>query len=140
MAGGKLKRKQDWPILLSAYLNDRAGMPFVRGKNDCMIFCADCILELTGTDPAPELRNYKTKKGADKIIKSFGKSIEDIITSKLGEPKPITKAMRGDIVLFNHNGDPCGGVVDESAKNAAFVTENGLCRIPLKNCLKAWGY
>lgn len=134
-------RKENWPILLSEFLQKRAGMPFKWGENDCMLFCSDCVLELTGYDPAYDIRGkYKSKLKALKVIDGFGEDVSEIINARIGQSKPVTKAMRGDVVTLMNDGRVCGGIVDESGKRAAFVSEKGLLRIPLRDCLKAWGY
>lgn len=135
-------RHADWPLRLSAFLQERQKMDFVWGENDCMIFCSDAVLRLTGQDPAAEIRGtYNDLEGALGVIAGYGENVEAIIEAKLGQSKPKGFANRGDIATYEHNGLICGGVVDDTGRRAAFVMpEKGLTRIPLKLCKRVWGY
>lgn len=136
-----IERKENWPTLLSEFLAERAKETFEWGKNDCMLFCSDCVFTLTGYDPAYDIRGkYDNKIGALKVIDGFGDDVSEIINARIGQSKPVKMAMRGDVVTLMNDGRICGGIVDESGKRAAFVSEKGLLRIPLRDCIKAWGY
>lgn len=142
MAQQAIRRFEDWPRRLTAFLAEKKDLPFSWGENDCMLFCADAVLALTGTDLAEEFRGqYDTKDGADSALDQYGNSLEYVLSYKLGQAKPIGFASRGDIVLFAHDGQDCGGVVDESGRRVAlFIDGRGLSRVPLSACRVAWGY
>lgn len=137
-----MTRFETWPMILSDILRERQTMPFQWGVNDCMLFCSDVVYALTGEDPAAEIRGtYDDEMSAYNVIGYYGDTVEAIIEAKLGESKSVSFAARGDIVTYNCNGRMCGGVVDDTARRAAFIMpEKGLTRIPLKLCLSAWGY
>lgn len=141
MAKQALTRLENWPIILDAFCKKKDGETFAWGKNDCILFCADAVSELTGVDLAQDIRGtYATQDEAALIISQFGSSVEDIITHYLGEPKPVHYAQRGDIVTFNSANGVTAGIVDASGKYALMWSENGLARLPLLNCLNAWEY
>ena len=132
-------RFEDWPVRLSAFLEASIDKPFVWGECDCMIFCADAILEMTGLDKAYDVRGtYDTKEEADEIIAVYGENVEALLDDRLGERKSVKFCHRGDIVTYDYQGTICAGVVDDTGKRAAFMTETGLTRIPLKLCRTAW--
>lgn len=136
-----MTRSQNWPSLLASFLRDRAGAPFVWGSNDCLLFCADLVQELTGEDLASEFRgHYNTAADANALIEPYG-GVEGVLTAKLGEPKLIGFANRGDIAVFAHGGVACAGAVDESGARVVFFAEGrGMVRLPLRVCTRAWGY
>ena len=142
MESPRLTRREDWPMRLSAFLTERAAMPFIWGQNDCMMLAADAVLALTDTDLAADLRGtYDTAELAGDEMAGFGTSVEDILDARLGISKPLANAMRGDIVTFEGADGICAGVLDDSGRRVALVSkEQGLVRIPLARCRYAWGY
>lgn len=139
---GIMRRLENWPILLAEFFERRKDMPFEWGVNDCMIFCSDGVLALTGTDPAADIRGtYSDQDGAAKVIAGFGDSVEAIIEAK--GFKRVEKAFshRGDVVTYQCGERVCGGIIDETARRGVFVLPNrGLTRIPLKHCSNVWTY
>lgn len=135
-----MKRFEEWPRILTDFLRERQGVPFEWGQNDCLLFCADAIQAMTGEDLGADVRGtYTDEAGALEVIETFGESVEDILSQRLGEPKPISYAMRGDIVTLESGGRLCAGVVDETGRRAAvFVEGRGLARVKLADCHQAW--
>jgi hypothetical protein len=137
------KRFENWPARLSDYLAQRQNMPFEWGTNDCIFLAVDCALALTGVDfGAPWRGTYSTKMGAARIIKEHDNSLDSLISSVLGDPIPhALKAMRGDAVLHDFDGVTCGGIVDDTGRRVAFITEDkGLIRVPLAANMRVWRY
>ena len=131
-----MNRNQEWPRILSEFLAEKANQPFSWGENDCLLFCADAVLSMTGTDHAAEFRGqYTDEARAYAALQSAGYAdAEQVLTAKLGEPKPVKFAHRGDIVLYGN----AGGVVDMTGRYAALYAVNrGLVRVPLHQCSKA---
>lgn len=94
----------DWQIRFESFMRERQSMPFEWGVNDCCTFAADCVLALTGVDPAlPELREHKTEIQAARLLKQHG-GVRGIATAALGEPSPISMAQIGDVVLASSDG------------------------------------
>lgn len=135
------KRTQGWEIRLGKFLMARQKMPFAWGSNDCLIFAADAVKEMTGTDPAAQWRGYTTKEEADVILAKEG-SLTTLITIGLGIPPHASYrlASRGDIALADFGNGSTGCVVDDSGARLAAVTEKGLMRIPLKKATLIWNF
>lgn len=80
-------------------MRERWSAPFRWGVNDCATFAADCVIALTGTDPAPpDLRGHFTARQAYRALKRHG-DLRTVATAALGEPRPAMLAQIGDIVL-----------------------------------------
>jgi hypothetical protein len=92
-------KHHDWQIRLEAFVRERRAMPFAWGTNDCSIFASDCVLAITGTDPAPpELRIHRTAKQACRALAKHG-GLAAIATAAMGQPVPAAFAQVGDMVL-----------------------------------------
>lgn len=137
-----MKRFENWPALLTQFLAEREGQAFAWGTADCMLFCADAVLQLTGEDLADAWRgSYRSEAEAAGIIAQFGSSVADLLDAKLGPRKLVGFAQRGDIVVVDAAGLVSGGVVDETGRRiAVFVDGQGLRRLPLRAATAAWGY
>ena len=140
MESQSLIRLQDWPLSLSDFLVQRADMPFMWGSNDCLMLAADAVLAITGSDLAADMRGtYATAEQAQEVLSQFGATVEDALDARLGSRKSVAYAQRGDIVTFESDGLICAGVVDDSGRRAALVSQvAGLVRVPLSRCLNAW--
>jgi hypothetical protein len=110
----KLCRFEDWPSRLSCFIGERTLQPFAWGAQDCCLFAADGIAEITGVDLAAELRGYTTALGAARRARAAGASSGDPYgvqlwpeRSGLPEIQP-SLAGRGDLVLVSTA--PDGGV------------------------------
>ena len=51
-----MKRLEDWPERLAAFVEARRAMPFRWGQNDCALFAADAVAAVTGVDLAERWR------------------------------------------------------------------------------------
>lgn len=140
-------RKRNWPILLSQFLQGRAKSPFVWGENDCLMFAADAVREITAEDfdPAQEWRGtYSTHDEAAALLQANG-GVAGIITKGLGVPshKNILMAQRGDVAMVRSaTGELAGGVVDDTGQFVVVPNAAGLGtqRIPLMNAIRVWSY
>ena len=96
-----ISRLPDWQLRLEAFVNARRSTPFAWGTNDCGIFAADCVLALTGTDPAPKgMREHRTAKQAARAVNRRG-GLMGIATAAFGPAAPAVFAHVGDVVLVN---------------------------------------
>lgn len=85
--------------LLAAFLAERRRMPHAWGTNDCVLFAADWVHNLTGVDHAAEFRGtYHDEVGASQLLASLG-GLEVLCTGILGEPVSVLQTRRGDILL-----------------------------------------
>lgn len=93
-----LVRLPDWPERLARYLACRGMVPFAWGLNDCAMFAADCVLELTGVDVAADLRgSYVDHEGADAIQARHG-GLRALVAARLPAYLSPLQAHRGDVV------------------------------------------
>lgn len=96
-----MKRHHDWQLRFEAFIVGRRNTLFSWGTNDCGIFAADCVLALTGTDPAPKgMREHRTAKQAARAVNRRG-GLSGIATAAFGPPAPAVFAHVGDVVLVN---------------------------------------
>lgn len=131
-----MNRSHDWQIRLERFAWDRARMPFAWGTNDCAIFASDCVLAITGTDPAPrDLRGHRTAKEAYRAIATHG-GLENIATEALGPSVMPSLASVGDVVLLEMAGRPAFAICNGST--ALMPSRVGLVSVPMITALKAW--
>lgn len=93
-------RRHDWPERLAEFIEARRHAPFAWGLNDCASFAADAAAEQRWDDPLAELRN--DRRGALAALRyehEIG-GMRAALTRALGEPKAVTLACRGDVLLF----------------------------------------
>ncbi|QDV34894.1 DUF6950 family protein [Tautonia plasticadhaerens] len=128
-------RKPGWESLLGEYLHASASKPFAWGSHDCALYAATWVLLATGSDHVSRWKgDYATEFGARRAMIDRGfETVEDIADHHL-EEKPVTVAMRGDLVLH-----PQGALGICNGLFSHFVTPQGLCVEETLACLKAWG-
>lgn len=137
-----LTRFPDWHARLATEIERARSRTFEWGKFDCALFACDCVLAVTGVDPAAEFRGtYSTEDEARKLLGTEGlDGFASAIAGKteLKEISP-TFAQRGDVVLVE-NGDPTRalGVVGLDGRFVLCASEPGLARVPMKRWLRAW--
>jgi hypothetical protein len=136
-----IPRLEGWEIRLGKFLQARAHLPFAWGTNDCLIFAADAVEEMTDVDPAARWRGYTTKEQAAALLEHGG-GVEGLITTGLGSSphRHYRLARRGDITLADCGHGPTGCVVDDSGARLIAVTEEGLRRLPLKEAVLVWSF
>ncbi|MCQ9615946.1 hypothetical protein L1889_03865 [Paenalcaligenes niemegkensis] len=103
-----MERYDDWPEKLAAFIETRRERVFSWGSQDCALFAADAVIEMTGVDLAKELRGYRSARGAANRIKKAGGMRS--FASSLSEKHPGL-AQRGDVVLVDIDGRETFGVV-----------------------------
>lgn len=102
-----MQRLDSWPEKLHRYLDGIKDKPFLWGWNDCGMFSANGILEMTGEDPAFELRgSYDDEIGALRALRSAGCiNLMDYARMKAQlygwESIDPAYLQRGDLVAFN---------------------------------------
>lgn len=104
-----MNRHNDWPERLAAFIDARRERAFSWGEQDCVLFAADAVLEITGVDLAEGHRKYSTAKGAAAQVKKAG-GMRQLAASRLPEKHPGL-AQRGDVVLVEIDGRDTFGVV-----------------------------
>jgi hypothetical protein len=123
-----MKRVENWPTLLTAYIEERREVPFMWGRADCCLFAADWVRLATDLDPAADLRGkYDSALGARRIIKRRGglaAMVARALTPLGFREVALSLATRGDIIVRDSGDGDCAGVV--LGKQSAFVGRDGL--------------
>jgi len=133
------KRVDNWVSKLCDAVDAARGKEFQYGEHDCALFVADLIQVMTGEDLAAEFRGqYSDRKSALKALKKIGAGdLRETITAKLGDPIPLSLAMRGDVVLAKADGgeEVVAMIIDYQAVAAA---TGGYQRLSQKDWVTAW--
>lgn len=130
-------RQKGWRGKLADLITARASQPFVWGKNDCVLFAADCYEAVTGVDPASSFRGkYDSEMSALRAIHTYsGGNLTDACLKMLGYPSKRPPS-DGDIVMVKTpNGDALGVFADA---RAVVVGEKGLIELPASQILSVW--
>jgi len=136
-------RCENWPERLFEFLQKREGTPFDWAAHNCCLFAADWVLELTGYDPAAELRGkLKTPKQALKYMRAHG-GVEGLIAKHLlthgWAEVGRTYAQRGDLVTHQCEEQWGGtGLGICTGPLLAAVSNDGLITKPMSAALRAW--
>lgn len=118
---------------LSAYLADRAGMPFAWGRkgNDCVSFAAGAVQAQTGRDVLCGL-DWRSEKGARRRVAVMG-GLESAVTSRMGAPIAPARAHRGDVAGVMVD----GGMALMIVEGATLVGPENR-RLPRGAMIRAW--
>jgi hypothetical protein len=141
-----VQREQNWEMLLHNFVESRKKQPFKYGINDCALFVADAIQAMTGTDVAADFRGkYTDMLSSLAIIKQVtgGTTVEDVAVfefakSGIKELSTVKLAQRGDVVLCNNEGAPALGIVYLNGIDGLFVGTDGLFKVAVLACRRAW--
>lgn len=129
-------RRPDWLERLQETVEYWKDKPFGWAYNDCCMFAARCVDEMTGSEWVVDLHScYCDERTAKVYIEAEG-SIEASVTKRLGEPVPRLQARRGDVCLVETPHGPGLGICVGAV--ALTPGEEGLVPIPLANVVKAW--
>lgn len=102
-------RLHDWQMRFAEFARARQGESFAWGCNDCFLFAADCVLAITGDDPAADLRGkYASALQAARILRARGGMAS--LGAVFGAPIPAAMAAVGDVVLVEIAGREAFGI------------------------------
>jgi len=111
-------RLPGWEQRLNDFIAENRDRPFEWGQWDCILFATAAAAAITGEDKAAPFRGqYSDELGAREVLRELGKGTLLRTVNHYFAKKPVTYALRGDLVW--HEG--CVGVCLGSA--AAFVTD-----------------
>jgi len=103
-----MSRYEDWPERLFAVVETSRSRAFAWGSHDCALFACDCVLAITGTDPAAWFRGrYRAKRKGYALLKRFAgggglsATWEKIAAAHGYAEIAPAFAGRGDIVLLD---------------------------------------
>jgi hypothetical protein len=139
-----MKRVEGWPLKLSRFLRARRDMPFAWGSNDCLMFAADAVKEITGIDLALRWRGtYSTEEEAATILAGYG-GVSGLISLALGHngTRNVMTAKRGDVAMIKTDQGEMAAIVDDSGARIAVPMSDKMTivRFPLEKAWRVWGY
>lgn len=131
-------RMHDWMLRFDEIVRARHRTPFQWGLHDCCMWPADCVLAITGDDPAHGFRgSYSDEAGARALVEAHG-GVAGLASAVLGDEVPPAAARVGDIGLHETaTGEGpslcvCGGDFWFAAG------ARGLVMLPLEAIERAW--
>ncbi len=145
-----MRRREDWEARLAAEIEHADSLPFRWGVSDCCLFAANCVVEMTGADPATGLRwAYMNKKGAAKAAallighrprRGLAREVAEWFAAKFQTPeiRPAL-AQRGDMCLVTEGFEqPTLGIIDTTGRRVACKGADGIVLMPLSAVERAW--
>ena len=138
-----MRRFQDWPTRMDAWIKAHAHDAHAYGSWDCALMAASHIDNITGTALfAEHAGQYEGEAAAAHYLVSIGVGgLEGLATRTLGEPLPSRKfAQRGDVVTFETELGTALGIVDLSGLKIACLNPSlqGFTRLPLAMATAVW--
>lgn len=144
-----MMRAKDWIQRLHAEIEGSRKLPFAWGSFDCALFACNCVLTMTGVDPAADFRGkYHDEAGVEALFQANGGSLETLaagVAAKIGLPEirpALGFAGRGDLVLVDNAIDGSFsralGVVGMNGPIALCASEKGLARIHARRWIRGW--
>jgi len=133
-------RVENWPRHLQEFIETAASRPFEWGTFDCVQFVGEALDAMTGINPVENWRGrYTTETGAQRIInRDYGGSLTHGWTKILGDPIPVSRAGRGDVVVVETDGVKATGIVDLTGERVACLSIDGLEFVPISAAVSAW--
>lgn len=152
-----MKRFDDWPTRLDAFIQYRREDAFSWGGQDCFLFACDAILEMTGVDLASSpgeggkttfrgkyhdaagaLRLLKEELSASGLALTIGTFFSLTAFERAIEEVSILFAQRGDVMLVEQDGRESLGIVSLAGDTLWAPGEFALVEHPLSSAIKAW--
>ncbi|SHO58804.1 DUF6950 family protein [Vibrio quintilis] len=128
--------------LFHDFLDPYLDRPFQTGVNDCALFVADWVKQLTGDDFAAPFRgHYQTDLGSARLIKKQGyRDLADLVISTLDSHCQRREfpalAQRGDVAWLDNQGRMLCGIV--AACGVIAIGTDGLISLPISAVKIAW--
>jgi len=140
-----MTRLPDWEARLSAWIVTNRSREFAWGQWDCILMACSAVEAQTGVDPAAEYRGrYSDARGAAEALRELGKGTLIKTVDAEFDRRPVGKARRGDLVMFEQSIGVCVGgaglfVGEERLTDAAGIPMRaGLVTIPRASLTQAW--
>ena len=103
-------RHSDWLKRLNSVVAKHQALPARYGVSDCYIIADDAVEAVTGEQMFAGARDYTTPAGAAKQLRRHGfETVREAFAAKFAEV-PVLQARRGDIGVYDNNGELSGGV------------------------------
>lgn len=105
-----MPRHNEWVRRLNAVVAKHQALPAQYGLSDCYLFPDDAAEAVTGKTMYPGARRYSTPAGAARQLRKRGfETVRDAFAGRFAEV-PVLQAQRGDIGVYDNNGELSGGV------------------------------
>jgi hypothetical protein len=117
-------RRADWPERLAETIKDAQGFD---ENYYCLTFAADCVQAMTGIDYLEDYRGLTIDEAREKFKETEHHSFYHYLVSTFGQPVPLSKAQRGDLVV-QIEPELCVGIC--MGQNTAFVSDDELTYKP----------
>jgi hypothetical protein len=142
-----IARRPDWQSRFHRFLEASLSRSFAYGTNDCCLWVADAVLELTGTDIAATFRGrYSSRTEAARVAQDFaGRRSLAALMEKVGAqygliPVSVSFAQRGDIVLVQRARGNSLGLLALDGRTIVAAARTGFLRLPLARAEMAWRF
>lgn len=99
----------NWWEALCDMIEANRDRPLVWGEWDCCQFAALAVLTMTGVDYRESFPKYEGQIEALRLEAQFG-SVEALLSSVLGESKPVAFAKRGDVLAIQTDAGTAAGI------------------------------
>lgn len=128
-------RVHDWWGELTTFIRENRHRPREYGVWDCWQFTGAGILVMTGVDYRENFPTYSSLEEGLEILLAHG-GAEAMMTELFSEPKHISRAQRGDLVVVDLGEGPAGGLC--LGQQTATVSPAGIETVPTLTGLAAW--
>lgn len=132
------KRIPGWRAALYAEIARHKAEPFCYGERDCALFLANCILAMTGVDPAAAYRGrYTTLDDGIALLRADGHDDHIALAAALLPTIHVSRAHVGDGAVVPADADGFAlGVV--TGAEIAVAHPRGLGFVPLTAAIRAF--
>lgn len=131
-----MTKTQGWEQRLADYLRDVHAGRVALSRYDCAAFAAGWVEVACGVQIShPVLRSGLTKE--ESLARLAERSLTDWVSDVLSNAVPVSRAMRGDVVLKRQGGLEALGICDGEASQFLGL-EKGLVAVQTLSCDLAW--
>ena len=129
-------RIEHWEDELYAYIEASKDLQFEWGQNDCSLWAAAFVDNITGSSIVNDWRGlYGDEDTANLLMLERGFANCEMVADSIAPSKSVKMASRGDIVL--HQSGALG--ICDGRKSFFLTPEKGLVSALTVTCKKAWG-
>lgn len=131
-------RPENWPALLTAYVEAHRNRPFAWGRHDCGTFLADWVDLVAGYDPLAKVRGrYRSAIGWARVARNDGWADSAAVFDHALGPRIERKAAgRGDGGAIASPAGPVMGIV--LGTEIVVPAVDGLVFVPVGLMVAAW--
>lgn len=132
-----MQRLDGWRPAFVAAIDAHRGHAFVWGEHDCAILAADCVLAVTGIDPAEPFRGrYATKKEAAAVLAEAGyETAVAVVAGRFREIHPSQAVVADIAVVATRQGPALAPVI---GAELAVYAPAGIGAVPLAEAKRAF--